>query len=235
MSLDPPAERLCDRLGYRFRDPHLLRDALTHKSHLNEAPDPTRRDNERLEFLGDAVLDLIVSELFVHRFPDAPEGDLSKLKSKIVSETALARVAEALDLGEALALGRGEALTGGRQKPSVLGDALEAVIAAIYLDAGLEAARDVILRVFEIVLNDLSRAEATDYKTDLQELSQRDFDSLPVYTVLKESGPDHRKQFEIQLTIRGEVYGTGTGHSKKEAEQQAAKIALERIRAGHSS
>lgn len=224
------ADRLADRLGYQFHRADLLRDALTHKSYLNETPEPGRQDNERFEFLGDAVLDLIISEAFLNRFPQAPEGDLSKLKAKIVSESALALVAEHLDLGAALALGRGEMLTGGRRKPSLLADALEAVIAAVYLDGGLEAARAVILRTFSLLLDDLSRPEAIDYKTDLQEISQRTFDALPVYTVLRESGPDHRKEFEVQLTIRGDVYGAGVGRSKKEAEQHAARTALEKIR-----
>jgi len=229
MPSDSLADRLCERLGYRFRAPTLLVEALTHKSHLNEAPDLTRRDNERLEFLGDAVLDLVISEHFLQRFPQAPEGELSKLKSQIVNEAALARAARDLDLGTALALGRGEELTGGRQKPSLLADALEAVIAAVYLDGGLDAARGVILRTLQGVLADQSRSEATDYKTELQEWCQRRFDVLPAYTVVRETGPDHRKTFEVRLTIRGELYGTGSGRSKKEAEQQAASVALEKI------
>jgi ribonuclease-3 len=230
MPSESPVDRLCERLGYRFRAPTLLVEALTHKSHLNEAPDLTRRDNERLEFLGDAVLDLVISEHFLQRFPQAPEGELSKLKSQIVNEAALARAAWDLDLGTALALGRGEELTGGRQKPSLLADALEAVIAAVYLDGGLDAARGVILRTLQGVLADQSRSEATDYKTELQEWCQRRFDVLPAYTVVRETGPDHRKTFEVRLTIRGELYGTGNGLSKKEAEQQAAGAAMEKIK-----
>jgi ribonuclease-3 len=230
-----PIDRLTERLGYRFRTPSLLEDALTHKSYLNEAPDAGRRDNERLEFLGDAVLDLVISELFVSRFPYAPEGDLSKLKAKTVSETALSRVARRLELGHALVLGRGEELTGGRDKPSLLADAMEAVIAAVYLDGGLDAARRVVLTTFADVLDNLSRPEVADHKTELQELCQREFSVLPVYRVLGESGPDHHKQFEVELSIRGHVYGVGSGRSKKEAEQQAAKDALEKIRSAHGS
>lgn len=229
MPSESPVDRLCDRLEYRFRDPALLREALTHKSHLNELPDPTRRDSERLEFLGDAVLDLVISDLLLVRFPEAPEGALSKLKARLVSEAALASVAKELDLGAALALGRGEELTGGREKPSLLADALEAVLAAVYLDGGLDAARAVIIRMCEGAFEDLSRPDVTDHKTALQEWCQREFDVLPAYAVVRESGPDHRKTFEIRLTIRDEVFGTGTGLSKKEAEQQAARMALERI------
>jgi ribonuclease-3 len=227
-----PFEGLAERLGYCFRTPRLLEAALTHKSYLNEAPDPSRQDNERLEFLGDAVLDLVISELFLSRFPEAPEGDLSKLKAKTVSEAALSHVARRLDLGNSLVLGRGEDLTGGRDKPSLLADALEAVIAAVYLDGGLAAARHVVFTTFADLFDNLSRPEVADHKTELQEICQRDFSVLPVYRVLRESGPDHHKQFEVELSIRGEIYGVGTGRSKKEAEQQAARHALDRLRQG---
>jgi ribonuclease-3 len=212
-----------------FRSPELLREALTHKSYLNEQPAAPNQDNERLEFLGDAVLDLVVSEFFVRRFPNAPEGDLSRLKASVVSEAALASVARELDLGAALALGRGEDLTGGRHKPSILANALEAVIAAVYLDGGLAAAHTVIERVFRTVLEDDTRWNV-DAKTELQELCQRTFGVLPSYVVLQEAGPDHRKTFEVQLTIQNEIYGTGSGRSKKEAEQRAARLAIDRLR-----
>jgi len=227
-------ERLAGRLGYCFRTPRLLEAALTHKSYLNESPDPSREDNERLEFLGDAVLDLVISERFLSQFPGAPEGDLSKLKARTVSETALSHVARRLDLGSSLVLGRGEELTGGRDKPSLLADALEAVIAAVYLDGGLAAARQVVLTAFSDLFDNLSRPEVADHKTELQEICQRDFSVLPVYRVLRESGPDHHKQFYVELLIRGEVYGVGTGRSKKEAEQQAARHALDRLKGGGS-
>lgn len=229
----PSIELLANRLNYHFQNPRLFEEALTHKSYLNESPDPGRGDNERLEFLGDAVLDLLISELFVSRFPEAPEGELSKLKAKTVSETALSQVARRLDLGSALVLGRGEELTGGRDKSSLLADALEAVIAAVYLDGGLAAARQVVLTAFSDLFDNLLRSDGADYKTELQELCQRDFSVLPVYRVLRESGPDHHKQFDVELSIRGEVYGTGAGRSKKEAEQQAAKTALERLKHTH--
>jgi ribonuclease-3 len=224
-------ERLLERLNYRFQNPSLLEEALTHKSYLNEAPELSCRDNERLEFLGDAVLGLMISELFLSRFPEAPEGTLSKLRAKTVSEAALGQVARRLELGAALRLGRGEELTGGREKPSLLADALEAVIAAVYLDGGLAAARHVALPAFAEVIDSLSRPEAADHKTELQEICQRDFGGLPAYRVLRESGPDHDKQFDVEIAIRGDVYGVGTGRSKKEAEQKAARSALEKLRA----
>lgn len=232
MSESAPIDQLAERLGYRFRTPRLLEAALTHKSYLNESPDPSREDNERLEFLGDAVLDLVISERFLSQFPDAPEGDLSKLKAKTVSEAALSQVARRLDLGSALVLGRGEELTGGRDKASLLADAFEAVVAAVYMDGGLVAARQVVLTAFSDLFENLSRPEVADHKTELQEICQRDFSVLPVYRVLRESGPDHHKQFDVELLIRGEVYGVGTGRSKKEAEQQAARHALDRLRPG---
>jgi ribonuclease-3 len=230
MSDAAATERLLERLAYRFRSPSLLDDALTHKSYLNEAPDPARRDNERLEFLGDAVLDLVISEALLSRFPQAPEGTLSKLRARVVSEAALSQVARRLELGGALRLGRGEELTGGRDKPSLLADALEAVIAAIYADGGIDAAREVVLAAFAEPLDNLSRPEVTDHKTELQEVCQRAFGGLPVYRVLGESGPDHHKEFEVELSIRGEVYGIGTGRSKKEAEQRAAQHALQKLK-----
>lgn len=230
MSDAAATERLLERLAYRFRSPSLLDDALTHKSYLNEAPDPARRDNERLEFLGDAVLDLVISEALLSRFPQAPEGTLSKLRARVVSEAALSQVARRLELGGALRLGRGEELTGGRDKPSLLADALEAVIAAIYTDGGIDAAREVVLAAFAEPLDNLSRPEVTDHKTELQEVCQRAFGGLPVYRVLGESGPDHHKEFEVELSIRGEVYGIGTGRSKKEAEQRAAQHALHKLK-----
>ncbi len=233
MPTDLPIDLLADRLGYHFQTRRLFEEALTHKSYLNECPSSERRDNERLEFLGDAVLDLIVSELFLFRFPEAPEGELSKLKAKTVSETALSHVARRLDLGSALVLGRGEELTGGRDKPSLLADALEAVIAAVYLDGGLAAARQVVLTAFTDLFDNLGRSDVADFKTELQELCQRDFSVLPVYRVLRESGPDHHKQFDVELSIRDEGYGVGTGRSKKEAEQQAARTALERLKQAH--
>ena len=226
-------------LEYHFTNPALLQQAITHKSYLNETREGIQSsaigglggDNERLEFLGDAVLDLVISQDLLLNHPATPEGDLSKMKSRMVSEMALAKVARRLELGQYLLLGRGEEMTQGRAKPSLLADALEAILAAIYLDGGLEVTGRVIQRIFKDDIDDLLKTEAlTDYKTELQEICQRDFEILPTYTVLSESGPDHQKTFEIQLSIKGTIYGRGVGHSKKEAEQQAAREALEKLK-----
>jgi ribonuclease-3 len=222
-------------LEYHFKNPSLLQQAITHKSYLNETREGDQSvlggDNERLEFLGDAVLDLVISQGLLFNYPGTPEGELSKMKSRIVSEIALAKVARRLDLGRYLLLGRGEEMTQGRAKPSLLANALEAILAAVYLDGGLEVAGRVIQKIFQDDMDELLKTEAfTDYKTELQEICQRDFEILPTYTVLSESGPDHQKTFEIQLCIKGDVYGRGVGRSKKEAEQQAAREALEKLK-----
>lgn len=218
-------------LDYHFKDPALLQQAITHKSYLNEARERFQKDNERFEFLGDAVLDLVISQDLLLNYPDTPEGELSKMKARIVSETALAKVARRLEIGRYLLLGRGEEITQGRTKPSLLANALEAILAAIYLDGGLDSARHVIQKIFKSEFEELLKTEAfTDYKTELQELCQRDYEILPTYTVLTESGPDHQKTFEVQISIKGGVYGRGIGRSKKEAEQQAAREALEKLK-----
>jgi ribonuclease-3 len=217
-------------LGYTFRQPRLLDEALTHKSHVNEARHKDRKHNERLEFLGDAVLTLIVSEHLALTYPDHTEGELSKAKARLVSEAALARAARRLNLGALLRLGRGEELTQGREKPSLLANALEALLAAIYLDAGLDAARVFLLRTFAPDLDGGQTAEGAaephDYKTQLQEWCQKRYDTLPHYVTVRETGPDHQKTFEVHLMIQGDVRGMGVGKSKKEAEQMAAKQAL---------
>ncbi|HEY5649513.1 MAG TPA: ribonuclease III [Nitrospiria bacterium] len=222
-------------LGYSFKAPELLREALTHKSYLNELRGPDKdtfnRNNERLEFLGDAVLDLAISERLIDRHPEFAEGELSKRKARIVSEGALARVARKLEVGKFLLVGKGEERTAGRDKPSLLADAMEAVIAAVYLDGGYAAARDLIFRTFEDeILRTEKKDDEGDYKTDVQELCQREFDTLPVYRVVKETGPDHQKTFEVSLTVRKRVLGKGKGRSKKEAEQRAARETLEKIK-----
>jgi len=218
------------RLSFFFNEPKRLQQALTHKSYLNEAKEEGVKDNERLEFLGDAVLDLIISDILMERFPDASEGALSKMKSRIVSEETLARVAKQIDLGNFLYLGRGEEVTHGKEKRSLLADAMEAVIAAIYLDKGLSSVQEVVLKRFQQSLEELTQSKLTsDYKTELQEQCQKRFGSLPVYRVAQESGPDHQKIFEIEIRIDEVPYGMGAGSSKKEAEQRAAKIALEQL------
>ncbi len=215
------------RLSYNFIDIGLLREAITHKSYVNENPDLNSKDNERLEFLGDAVLDLAISSYLVKNFPYYQEGELSKLKSMMVSETSLSRIASDLDIGEYLLLGRGEEHTGGRKKESLLANALEAIIAAIYLDGGLPAADGFVRMVFVAQIQTITREGISlDYKTDLQEFCQGHNIELPLYRVSKETGPDHRKTFEVELLINGEVLGLGNGKNKKEAEQRAAKEAL---------
>lgn len=216
---------------YRFANPALLAEALTHKSHVNERKSRDRKHNERLEFLGDAVLSLIISDHLAKSFPQLSEGALSKLKAKLVSETCLANAARRLDLGARLQLGRGEELSKGREKASLLADALEAVIAAIYLDGGLDASRDFTLDVLGEELREIesqqSKPGGDDYKTRFQEWCQQRYDTLPRYVTVRESGPDHRKMFEVEVQVDGKVVGAGQGHSKKEAEQLAAQQALE--------
>jgi len=218
-------------LHYAFRDHRRLEEALTHASSLNEhRGDEPRRDNERLEFLGDAVLDLIISEALIERHPGATEGALSKMRARLVSEAALALVARRLELGRFLRLGRGEELSGGREKTSLLADALEAVVAAVYADGGYDAARVSVLAVLDPELSaESASGGGVDYKTQLQEYCQQRLGQLPLYRVTHESGPDHRKVFQVELMIHGQCYGQGTGKSKKEAEQQAARTALERL------
>ena len=226
----PPLEALQTVLDYRFRNHRLLEEALTHKSYVNEQRPAAISDNERLEFLGDAVLSLVVSEQLATLLPNSPEGALSKHKAKLVSESMLADVARRLHLGTCLRLGRGEELSRGREKDSLLADAVEAVIAAVHLDGGLESSRRVVAKLFQQefshVVSQRHRPGEDDYKTQVQEWCQRRFDSLPSYSVVRESGPDHDKVFEVEVTVNGEVVGRGTGRSKKEAEQSAAKQAL---------
>jgi len=225
-------EEVQRRLGYCFRQPRLLIEALTHKSYLNEVRGASQEaDNERLEFLGDAVLDLVVSEYLLRAFPGAAEGELSKLRARLVSEQTLSRVAKKIGLGVQLRLGRGEMKTEGCGKPSILADALEAVFAGAYLDGGLEAAVQCVKAAFSDELASCDRSLAKgDFKTDLQEVCQRDFEMLPRYRTIRETGPDHEKLFEVEILIRGERYGIGLGKSKKEAEQAAAREALEQLK-----
>lgn len=217
------------RLGIRFRDPVLARQALTHKSWTNEHRDSGLGDNERLEFLGDAVLDLAISERLMARFPEAPEGVLSKLRAAMVDEVSLSAVARRIGLGELLYLGRGEEASGGREKPSLLADAFEAVIAAVYLHGGLKAVFRVVDRLFAEAF---SEAEAgtvdRDFKTRLQEEVQRRHLPLPVYRVVEERGPDHAKTFVVEVQV-GEAVFRSEGRSKKWAEQLGAKAALAAI------
>ncbi|KAB2957805.1 MAG: ribonuclease III, partial [Thermoanaerobaculia bacterium] len=212
------------RLEYRFRDPGLLAAALVHRSWANDQGVPEH--NERLEFLGDAVLGLIAADWLYRRYPERPEGDLARLKAWLVSEPALARHATTLGIGERLRLAAGEERSGGREKSSLLADALEAVFAAVWLDGGLEAVRPVVERFLETT-ESASEAEGSDAKTRLQELAQAAGWPLPVYAVVSESGPDHDRTFVCEVALCGERAGRGEGRTKKDAQQRAAAAALE--------
>ncbi len=220
-----------DRLEYHFHQNDLLEEATTHKSFMNEGRRlGVTRNNERLEFLGDTILGLVVAEYLMVNFPQYPEGILSKFKGRVVSEPTLATVSRDIGVGMFLQIGKGEELTQGREKSSLLADALEAIIAAIYLDGGLDAARTFIMNHFRHAIDQtVSTDSVLDYKTNLQEYCQRELETLPHYEIVSQRGPDHQKEFDVEVLIRGKSYGEGTGRSKKEAEQKAAKAALERL------
>jgi ribonuclease-3 len=221
-----PYAVLEERLGYQFRDGALCQTALTHKSWINETHDASRGDNERLEFLGDAVLALVVSDLLMKQFPTHPEGELSKTRAAIVNEAGLAQVADNLTLGQWIFLGRGEEQAGGRQKRSILSDALEALIGAVYLDGGFSAASQVAGHLFKDQLADAEMAANRDFKSRLQEISQARLQLAPTYTVVSQQGPDHDKTFEVAIYLGPTEYGRARGKSKKEAQQAAAAKAL---------
>ena len=233
-------EQLEERLGYQFAKSDLLERALTHSSAIPElrahhtaelTPGPIPQDNEQLEFLGDAVLDMLASEYLLAAFPDWSEGQLSKSRARLVNARALELAARRLQLGEHLRVGRGEEKTGGRDKPTLLADAFEAVIAAIYLEGGLEAARHVLRRVlFELALEERGeRIADSDRKSALQEFLQGRGQPPAEYRVAGESGPDHQKKFQIEVWINGVCMAGGEGSTKKEAEQRAAHSALVRL------
>jgi ribonuclease III len=226
LDIDPRA-RFGDRLGHRFADPDLLTLALTHRSWCAE--NPGEQSNERLEFLGDAVLGMVVTEyLFVH-FPSMPEGELAKARASVVSSGPLANAAASLELGAALRLGKGEDASGGREKPSILADAMEAVLGAVYLDGGYEPVERLVLRLFEHRIEQAAALPGErDFKTQLQELSARLFDELPAYEV-RDEGPDHKKLFHATVRLGGVLKGEGQGRSKKQAEQAAAEAAWRRL------
>ena len=228
---DPlPGEPLETTIGYHFGDRTLLREALTHKSYSNEQAEGTAPHSERLEFLGDAVLDLAVSDLAFSRFPDLAEGELTRLRAELVSEAGLARVARTLALGEHLLLGRGEARSGGRDKDSLLADALEALFGAVFRDGGFVAAGKVIGRLFAAELERAAKHKAgVDYKTRLQELLQARFGRPPNYRLLEVAGPDHQRSYRVEVCCGEDSLGCGCGRSKKAAEQEAAREALEQF------
>jgi ribonuclease-3 len=220
---------LAGRLGHTFGDGELLSRALAHRSWCAETPG--NPSNERLEFLGDAVLGLVVTDHIFRSYPLLPEGELAKVRASVVSAAALAEVAAELDLGEALLLGKGEDASGGREKPSILADALEAVIGAVYLDAGWDGAAAVVLGLLgDRIAEAAAGPGGQDYKTRLQELSARSFEDVPSYLVVDE-GPDHAKRFFATVIVGGRPRGKGEGRSKKQAEQAAARCAWEVLRA----
>ncbi len=211
------------RIGYPFRQLGLLEEALTHRSY-------GRPDNERLEFLGDSVIELVVSQLLFETFPKLREGELSKMRSSLVKEESLAEVARGIELGRHLKLGKGEEATGGREKASILAGALEAVVAAVYIDGGFEEAFRVVEGLFRERIKQMEEAwRDRDYKTQLQEYTQARFKEVPRYTVVAERGPEHSKTFEVVVLVGGRIWGRGSGRSKKEAEQRAAEEALRRL------
>jgi ribonuclease-3 len=212
-------------LGYRFNDPSLLVRAITH---VSSQRNKSGAHNEVLEFLGDAVLDLAISDLLMHRFPDKSEGDLSRMRAGLVNSTVLAEKATDLKLGSLLFLGKGEERSGGRAKPSILAGAFEALLGAVYQDGGYEPARRLVERYFasDVQVKQLGQQ---DYKTRLQEISQMLFREPPVYRLISESGPDHEKRFVTEIAVGGKVLGKGEGRSKKQSEQEAAMRALTQL------
>ncbi|SHE53691.1 RNAse III [Desulfofundulus australicus DSM 11792] len=221
---------LKERLGFNWQNEDLLHLALTHSSYAYEKNCRGQENNQRLEFLGDAVLELVVSDYLYRTYPGHTEGELTRLRAAIVCEPSLARIARNLELGFSLYMGRGEERSGGRERPSILADAFEALLGAIYLDQGLEVARKVALKFLEPVINDVLEGRMErDYKTELQEILQEEGVVDINYTILHEEGPDHHKTFTAAVYFQGREMGRGQGRSKKEAEQQAACQALARL------
>ena len=215
------------KLHYAFNDQGLLQEALRHSSYVNEVGDPQLRDNERLEFLGDAVLNLIIGHLLMQRYPDLKEGDLSRSRANLVNETHLAKIARSFDLGSFIQLGKGEIQTLGREKNSILADTFEALMAAIYLDGGFDAAYQIISNNFNLLIAELDTfAGSLDYKSQLQEKVQIGHGLMPDYNIIREEGPDHDKTFWVSLKVL-DIDTEGSGKSKKAAEQDAARRALE--------
>jgi len=226
-------ESLDKKLGYTFKNPELLVQSVCHSSYVNEQVDSTLEDNERLEFLGDAVLDLAISHILMLRFKDAAEGDLSKFRATVVDEAGLYEVALRLELGEYLLLGKGEEQSRGREKPSILADTTEALIGAIYLDSGFDMAMEIIKGLFSSLLGRVGTEELVhDFKSLLQEYSQQSYKTLPRYRLIKETGPAHDRSFQVALSLKGEVLAEGEGSSKKEAEQNAAREAFFYLKEG---
>ena len=225
-NLDKNLEEFQGKIRYYFNDKELLIEALSHSSYANEKR-KGRNSNERLEFLGDSVLSIVVSQYLFEHFTHLPEGELTKIRASLVCEKSLYEFAKQIDLGEHILLGKGEENTGGRERVSILADAFEAVIAAVFLDGGLEAARRHILKFIPKYIDDRKPVTLSDHKTILQEIIQKNPEEKVEYKLVGQSGPDHNKAFKVQVRLNSNVIGTGIGRSKKEAEQMAAKEALE--------
>lgn len=217
-------DKLEEKLGYAFQNRALLENALTHSSYANENRGKGLQSNERLEFLGDSVLGMVTADYLYRTHPDLPEGDLTRTRAALVCEGSLVEVARELDLGSHLLLGKGEDAGGGRTRPSIVADAVEAVIAAVYLDGGIGSARKIITRF--ILDAEEEKAGSRDYKTALQELVQRENGQVLEYRLVGSTGPDHAKVFQVSVDLNGAPIGAGEGRSKKEAEQAAAKAAF---------
>ncbi|MBQ7415876.1 MAG: ribonuclease III [Oscillospiraceae bacterium] len=215
-------------IGYRFKNISLLQNALTHSSYANERWHNSLMSNERLEFLGDSILGMTVADHLYRNFPDRPEGELTRMRADMVCEKTLAAVANRIGLGQHLLLGHGEEQGGGRSRESILADAVESIIAACYLDGGFESAA-AFIRSFILCHVPVNQLKNVDYKTGLQELVQRKKNQVLTYALVGESGPDHDKQFVVEVSLNGQVVGQGTGRSKKRAEQDAARAAMEKL------
>jgi len=221
-------------LGVSFHQESLLEQAFVHSSYLNENPDFTRSSNERLEFLGDAILDFIVAEKLYEEFPKLPEGKLTEIRASLVCRDTLAELASSLKLGDWLLFGQGEEANGGRTKASNLANAMEALVGALYLDQGLAKAKKFVLRQFKPELEKIKAGKTTpNYKTLVQEFVQGQNRPTPVYRLVEATGPDHSKQFTVEILVEGEALGRGTGKSKKAAESQAARAAWKKLRCSH--
>lgn len=223
-------ESLEEKLGYHFNETSLLHEAVTHKSFSNEQKGTSPKDNERLEFLGDAVLDLIISDMLFTECPSLREGELSKKRASLVREEALAPLAKRIGIGDFLLLGKGEERSGGREKDSLLADAMESVIAAVYLDGSFTAAVELVNRLFLPLIS--STPVITDFKSEIQELCQKQGLGTPLYEKVSEEGPDHDRRFEVAITLNSKTLASGRGRSLKEAQQAAAKAACGQFEGG---
>ena len=221
-------KELEEAIGYRFRNITYLQNALAHSSYANERWHNSLMSNERLEFLGDSILGMVVAKHLYQNFPDRPEGELTRMRADMVCETSLARVADQVDLGKHLLLGHGEEQGGGRTRPSILADAVESVIAASFLDGGMEAAEGIIRR-FVLCNVPVTKLQNKDYKTALQELVQQKKNQILTYKLVGETGPDHDKKFTVEVSLNNQVVGQGIGSSKKRAEQDSARAAIENL------